>query len=364
MQEFVRLFLSFIMAMAVTSLLIPMWISVCNKWKLFDFPDSRKIHAPSIPTMGGLAIYAGVFMSFFLFADINQPNALRFVICASVLLFFTGFFDDLLDLPAKRKLVIQIIAAFIVVCGGTRISNLYGIVGINQIPVWAQYPVTMFFIIAVTNAYNLIDGIDGLAGGLGVIGSLTFGFSFLEFGQHDLATLSFCISGSLIGFLYYNFHPAKIFMGDTGSLLIGFILSALAVNLLSVNELSHSGSMLISPAFIAAILFVPLYDIFRVFVIRILNGDSPLKADRNHLHHMIIKQGFTHRGASFVLYFFSLSVILLQVTFSNININQFIILGICLAVLTLNTFTMQRLVWFWRKINRKAVKKLEVVLPD
>lgn len=360
MQEFVRVFLSFIMALAITSLLIPMWISVCNKWKLFDFPDSRKLHAPCIPTMGGLAIYGGVFMSFFLFADIEHPDVLRFLICASLLLFFTGFFDDLLDLPAQRKLLIQVIAAFIVVCGGTRISSFYGIIGLNELPIWAQYPVTMIFIISVTNAYNLIDGIDGLAGGLGVIGSLAFGFAFLEYRQLDFAILSFCISGALVGFLYYNFHPAKIFMGDTGSLLIGFILSSLAINLLAINETSHAGILLISPAFIASILFVPVYDIFRVFVIRLLNGDSPLKADRNHLHHMIIKQGLTHRGASLILYFFNLIIMLIQLVFNNINVNQFIILSICLAVLTMNTFTLRGVVWLWRKINGKAVKKLEI----
>ncbi|MGB3077296.1 MAG: MraY family glycosyltransferase, partial [Chitinophagales bacterium] len=288
MTNFIQFFLPFLIAMSITFLLVPMWIAVCNKLQLFDSPDSRKLHAPSIPTMGGLAIFAGIFMSFLLFGELTYMATLKYILCASILLFFTGFFDDLLDIPASRKLLIQVIASFIVVCDGTRITNFYGILGIHEIPVFMQYPVTLFFIIAITNAYNLIDGIDGLAGGLGLIGSATFGFLFLNFQREDLAILSFCISGSLIGFLFYNFHPAKIFMGDTGSLLIGFLLSSLAINLLSLNEMSTSGSLIISPALLASALFIPAYDIFRVFVIRLLNGDSPLKADRSHLHHMII----------------------------------------------------------------------------
>src|SRR4051812_29182521 len=109
MELFIMLFLSFIIAMAVTSLLIPMWISVCHKWNLFDSPDIRKLHAHQIPTMGGLAIYAGVFISFFLFADLQHMDNLRFLLCAGILLFFTGFFDDLLDIPASRKLAVQFI---------------------------------------------------------------------------------------------------------------------------------------------------------------------------------------------------------------------------------------------------------------
>ena len=250
MYEILHLFIAFLIALSVTYLIIPMWIEVCHKWKLFDFPDTRKLHAPCIPTMGGLAIFAGVFISFFLFAEIKHGEIIRYILCASLLLFFTGFFDDLVDLPASRKLFIQVIAAGIIVAGGSRISGFYGILGINQIPVWAQYPLTMLFVIGVTNAYNLIDGIDGLAGGLGAIAALCFGIMFFEYGYTDFAILSLCITGSLIGFLFYNFHPAKIFMGDTGSLLIGFIISALAVNLLSISEINHTALLTVSPSFI------------------------------------------------------------------------------------------------------------------
>lgn len=357
MQEYIRLTISFIIALAVTYLIIPLWIEVCNKWKLFDFPDTRKLHAPCIPTMGGLAIFAGIFISFFLLADIHQLASIRFIVCASLLLFFTGFFDDLLDLKATKKLFIQIVAAFIVVCGGSRIGNLSGIIGLHEIPVWSQYLITIMFVVSITNAYNLIDGIDGLAGGLGLIGSLAFGFMFLEYQYFDFAVLSFCISGSMVGFLIFNFHPAKIFMGDTGSLLIGFLLASLAVNLLSIIEIRQASLPTISPAFIAAVMFIPVYDIFRVLVIRLLNGDSPFKADRNHLHYMILRQGFTHRGASIILCAFNLLIILLQFLLTTIDVNLFILLTICIAVLTMNNFTIKRVKWVWTKLDPKAVKK-------
>ncbi len=349
MNDILQYLIPFACALIVTCALLPMWISVCKKWKLFDFPDTRKLHSPCIPTMGGLAIFGGVFMSFLLFANMDHNGHLRYLICATILLFFTGFFDDLLDIHATRKLIIQVVAALIVVVGGNRITSFYGIGGLNEIPVWAQYPVTMFFIIAVTNAYNFVDGIDGLASSLGIIGSAAFGVIFMLNGQSDFAILSFCLAGSLVGFLFFNFHPAKIFMGDTGSLLIGFVVSTLAVNILSIPEAAFAG-LAIRPAFIAAVLFIPVYDILRVFVIRLLNGDSPLKADRNHLHHMIIKQGFTHKGAAIILSVFNMLVIGLQLIFSDIDINQFIILSICSALLTLNTFSIHGAVWLFRKV--------------
>ncbi len=359
MGLFIKIFIPTLLALSITYLLIPLWISVCHKWKLFDFPDERKQHAPSIPTMGGLAIFAGIFMSFFLFADSLNIETIRYLLCGVLLLFFTGFFDDLLDLPAMKKLAIQVLAAVIVVAGGSRIGSFYGLFGIHAIPEWAQYAASIGFIIAVTNAYNLIDGIDGLAGSIGLISSLILGFIFLEYQQDMYAILSFCISGSLVGFLFYNFHPARIFMGDTGSLLIGFLLSTLSINLLQVNEMSHSGSVLISPSLIAAVLFIPIYDTLRVFVIRLLNGDSPIKADRNHLHHMIIRQGFTHKGAAILLSLFNLSVIAFEHFMGFLNVNLFLILTICISIITMNTFVLQFLIRVRKKFSGAAEKKLE-----
>lgn len=359
MREITLLFIPFVTALSITYLLIPLWISVCNKWKLFDFPDSRKMHAPSIPTMGGLAIFAGIFMSFFLFADSFHFDSIRYLLCASLLLFFTGFFDDMLDLPALKKLLIQVIAAIIVVTGGNKITNFYGLIGIDEIPTWLQYPISILFIVGITNAYNLIDGIDGLAGSIGLIGSFAFGLMFLAFGMDTYAILSFCIAGAMIGFLIFNFHPAKIFMGDTGSLLIGFILSNMAIFLLKINEFSHTESLLISPSQLVAVLFIPIYDMIRVFMIRLLNGDSPIKADRNHLHHMILKQGLTHKGATLLLCLFNLIILAIQHVLNFLDVNLFIILSTCLAILTMNTFMIRRIIYIRRKWLGVETKKLE-----
>lgn len=359
MSEIIILCAPFVLAITITVVLIPAWIKVCRQWKLFDKPDVRKHHAGTTPTMGGLAIFAGVFISFFIFSGDYEFDKLKFILGASILLFFTGFFDDLMNIPPYKKLVMQIIASLIIIAGGTRLTNMYGILGIYEIPVWLQVPVTLFIVLLFVNAFNFIDGIDGLAATLGIIISAIFGFLFFKHGQVDFALLCFCLTGALTGFLFFNFHPAKIFMGDTGSLVIGLLLISFAINLLGMNHLSEGEVVVISPSFIFAVLFIPIYDITRVSVIRMLNGDSPFKPDRNHIHHMILRQGFGHRGASFILAAFNLLMILLQYFLSSINVNGFIILSICAAVLTVNAFVMIQIAGLRNKYFSSPKKSFE-----
>ena len=343
----------------ITLMIIPSWIKVCRKWTLFEKPDDRKRHKESIPTMGGLAIYAGIMIAFLLLSTELSHQTIQYLITGSLILFFTGFFDDLLDLHALKKLGFQIIAAVIVAYGGVRFTNLYGFAGIYDIPLWLQYSVTVLFIVSITNAYNLVDGIDGLAGSLGIMASLIFGGLFYMFGYNDYAVLSFCISGALAGFLKYNFHPARIFMGDTGSLILGFLLATLAINLLSLAEIPNAKITIVSPALIAAVLFVPVYDVVRVSVIRILTGNSPLQADRNHVHHMIGARGFGQRVTTLIIVFINLLFVALAVFFSTMNINLFLLLSICTGMITINTLVMSKLAFWYGKmggrVNRKEI---------
>ncbi len=345
---------------AITLTIIPSWIKVCKKWNLFEKTDERKVHKESIPTMGGLAIFAGILISYLFLGQQISEHTIQFLIAASLILFFTGFFDDLLDMNAKKKLVLQIIASAVVAYGGIRINNLYGILGIYEIPIWLQYTITILFIVSITNAYNLVDGIDGLAGSLGLMSSLIFGGLFYQFKYIDYAILSFCMSGALIGFLKFNFHPAKIFMGDTGSLIIGFFLSTLAINLLDIKEIPNVKANFVSPALIAAVLFVPLYDVIRVCVIRILTGNSPLQADRNHVHHMIVAQGFGQRVTTTIIVAINLMIISFAILFRNMNINLFLLMSICLGMITINTLVMTKLAFIYGKlggrINQKSVR--------
>jgi UDP-GlcNAc:undecaprenyl-phosphate/decaprenyl-phosphate GlcNAc-1-phosphate transferase len=349
--------LPIVLSLLITIVIIPCWIRVCRKWNLFERPDDRKRHRHLVPTMGGLAIYAGIIISFLILGQDILGQPLKYLMAASVILFFTGFFDDLLDLPAIRKLFLQILAATLVTYAGIRITSMYGLFGIHELNGWIQYPVTILFIVGITNAYNLVDGIDGLAGTLGLLASLIYGVIFYHFGYSDFAILSFTVSGALLGFLCYNFHPAKIFMGDTGSLIVGFMLASMAVNLLTINSIPNSNVQGISPALIMSVLFVPVYDVLRVTVIRLLTGSSPLQADRNHVHYMITSQGFGQRATTFIIVLINLVIILLAIYFKNMNINFFLLMSLCFGLIIINTMVMSRLAWLYRRAGGNVHSK-------
>ncbi len=291
--------LPFAMAMMISIVLIPLWITICRRWKLFDEPDNRKHHSAITPSMGGIAIFAGIFISFLVFADIYDHNKLRYLFGSLLLLFFTGFFDDLMDIPPSRKMILQAISATIIYYSGFKITSLDGLLWLHEIPFVLQFPLTLIFIMMFTNAYNFIDGVDGLAAFVGVIITSYFGALFFHYGKTDYAVLSFCVTGALLGFLFFNFSPAKIFMGDTGSLVIGFLIAVLAIELL--NSGIAQPEIAPNPVLLISILFVPLYDITRVFIIRILNGTSPFRADRNHMHHLLLGFGFGHRSVALIM---------------------------------------------------------------
>lgn len=326
-----------LLAMCICAAIIPVWIKICHNWHLFEQTNERKIHTSSIPSMGGLAIFAGMCISYLLFSCIEGIAIDGMIMTSLFILFFTGFFDDLHDLPAMLKFTIQIACASLIAAGGTKFTSLFGLAGMNEIPVMMQIPVTVLFIVLVTNAFNLIDGIDGLAGMLGLMGSFLFGILFYVYEQPSFALLSFALAGSLAGFLLYNFQPAKIFMGDTGSLITGFILAVQAVALLQ----SGTGTaMHVQPAVIFAVLFIPVYDVIRVIMIRVLTRRSPFSADRNHIHHMMIGVGFSHRTATLCILFISTFFFMMALLFESMNINLFVVLCFCAGMIIMNKTVM------------------------
>lgn len=338
-QDFIQFVVPFGLALVLTTVLLPLWISICRKWHLFDEPDSRKHHSQLIPSMGGIAIFAGMFIAFLVFANITEYTKLRYLLGGVLILFFTGFFDDLMNVPAGKKFAFQLIAACVIYFGGFRIFTLLGFAGIGEIPMVFGFPLTLLVVSMFTNAYNFIDGIDGLATSLGIIISASLGTLFIMVGRVDFATLSFCITGSLTGFLIFNFAPARIFMGDTGSLIVGFLLIVLGIELYSVIVTSPEYE--VNPAVIAAIFFVPAFDIARVIVIRVLKGKSPFHPDRNHLHHKLLSLGFGHAGATLILCAFASSVILLQFVLNDYSVITFMLIATMYALLFTNIRTMQ-----------------------
>ena len=337
-MELVYLTTPFAFAIIVTLVLVPLWISVCRKWNLFDEPDNRKHHMVLTPSMGGIAIFCGVFCSFLVFGQINDDTKLQYLLGSVLILFFTGFFDDLINVPPFKKLILQSASAIIAFYGGFRLQNLDGFLGIYEIPLALQLPLTLWAVVLFTNAYNFIDGVDGLAGSLGVIMSSAFGAIFYHYGLYDFAILSFCFTGALLGFLYYNFSPAKIFMGDTGSLVIGFTTAILAIELLNAGVANPAEA--VPTSYILAVLFLPVFDFVRVFIMRLISGSSPFKADRNHIHHMILGHGFGHRSVAFMMAGFSLMIL----SFHQLNLylkDELILLtNIIMALLFFNQKTM------------------------
>lgn len=292
--DFKSALLTFVTAFTVSLLSIPPIIAFIKKYHLFDVPDQRKEHQQPIPTMGGIAIFFGMFFSLLLWFPFQYESAQVAFFFSVIVLFGLGIMDDLRDLSAKYKFIIQIGLASLIALAGVRVTSLDGILGIGDLPLVSQYFFTVLAIVAITNAFNLIDGIDGLAGGLGFMSLVTLGLFLTLAGDVNTALIAFAMAGGLMAFLYFNFNPARIFMGDTGSLVLGFVTAVLAIRLLQVNQSATKPILEHAPSFVLGVVLIPIFDTIRVFATRIWHGKSPFVADRIHLHHLLTNQGFSH----------------------------------------------------------------------
>jgi UDP-N-acetylmuramyl pentapeptide phosphotransferase/UDP-N-acetylglucosamine-1-phosphate transferase len=296
--------------------------------------------------MGGIGIFLGLLMAVpFLSFSIEMITVLASV----VILFVAGFYDDVYDMKSMVKLFIQLACAVGLYFSGFKIDNLHGIFGINQLPEFSAFMITIFFIAGVTNAFNLLDGIDGLAGGISVINSLFFGAIFLLNKQVSFAILAFALSAAILGFLRYNYHPAKIFMGDTGSLFLGLLMSVFVIKIFQTNT---SGEESISIAIV--LIFLPAFDTLRLFLQRILKNKSPFLADKNHLHHLVLKVVPSHAYATIIICLFHgalLSFIFLGQLIVNEN-RLLTLLVILLALLICTFLSLIIIVSFSQKIQK------------
>lgn len=313
---------SFITAFIIAIIFIPVLIILVNRYKLLDKPNNRKEHTTPIPTMGGIAIALGFLCSYLLWIPITW-DAVNISFALGVMVLLTlGMMDDIKDVPARYKFIVQIAVAALLAISGLRVQDFGGIMGIHQLPIAAQYTITIFIIVGITNAYNLIDGINGLAGGLAFMGLVTLGI-FLQLGGNTTGCLlAFALAGGILGFLYFNLDPAKIFMGDTGSLLLGFVIAVLTIQLMNSNIVLPNGMPLHEPVVALGIVLIPVFDTARVFLQRIWQGGSPFVADRTHLHHYFTNKGVGHAITTGSIIFINGIVlfIALQVQLKNPNI--------------------------------------------
>lgn len=314
MPDILDILLTASVSFIISFLSIPVVLQIADQKKLYDIPDERKVHTHAIASLGGVGIFGGFLLASLL--SIQGYSEFQYFFAAAVVIFFLGLKDDLVVLSATKKFIGQMIAASILIhLGGIRLDSMYGVLGFEKLPEAFALAMSYLTIIVVINSFNLIDGIDGLAASLGITAMLIFGTYFFINGYQAYALLAYALTGSLVAFLIFNHHPAKIFMGDSGSLMIGLISSILVIKFINV---AHNPATLVPLDAAAAIgfsiLVVPLLDTLRVFSIRIFNGRSPFYPDRNHIHHLLLGWGLGHAAVTLVCVGINIAFVVLAYT--------------------------------------------------
>jgi UDP-GlcNAc:undecaprenyl-phosphate GlcNAc-1-phosphate transferase len=314
MQNVIYLAATFIIALVISLYAVPIVIKIAHSLNLFDNPNSRSSAKSPIPTLGGIAIFLSFIFASTVGLSRNEMPELIYIVTSIILMFFVGLKDDILTLSPWKKLIAQLITASIIVfLAKIQFTNLHGFLGIGEIGMIPGTILSFFAIIVIINAFNLMDGIDGLAAGLSMLAAIAFGSWFYISGHVNYAILSVSLVGSIAGFFYYNLYGKenKIFMGDTGSLVLGTIMSIIVIQFNEFNiDQSQPFAMASAPAISFGILIYPLADTLRVFVIRIIQFKSPFDADKNHLHHRLLTLGFSHKKATYTIISMNLLFIL------------------------------------------------------
>jgi UDP-GlcNAc:undecaprenyl-phosphate GlcNAc-1-phosphate transferase len=325
-NNYILLASAFFSSLILTYVFIPSIIKVAEIKHLFDEEDVRKSHEGVVPTLGGVGIFAGFIIGFCLFATFISPQSdadkvyeIKYVLAAMCFMFMLGSKDDIVELVHTKKFVGQIFAAsMVVILGDIRITSLYGLFDISQIGYVFSVLLTITTIIFIVNAFNIIDGINTLSASLGILSLVAFGSWFYYYGFIDYAIMAMAMMGALVAFIRFNYTPARIFMGDSGSLSIGLLMAILAIQFIEKNEVEllrgatariHIAA---APAMAVAVLIIPLFDTLRAFTLRILHKKSPFVADRNHIHHRIIDLGFSHIQATALLILVNIIIIIIS----------------------------------------------------
>lgn len=316
--------LSFLVVLIITQPLIKLAITI----GLVDQPNHRKVHKQPIPLIGGLSIFIASSLALGLLLPFKPEIYSHMSIYISiVLLLIVGVIDDQFEIRAILKLAVQLALAHVVYSAGIRIESMYGIFGVHGLSEWMQYALTIFIITGVVNAFNLMDGIDGLAAGLALLGFSVFSILAYLTGQYDLLLVYLTIIGALASFLRFNLSKRnKAFMGDAGSLIIGFILVVSAIKLLQASQ--NTSTISTVAIGVIAVLIVPVFDALRVFRRRMKAGKSPFSSDKTHLHHLILFSGLNHKPAT-------IGILLIVLALLSLGYLSYNIVGINLALISM-----------------------------
>ena len=301
----------------IANRIYPPLIWTLRQKHLMDEPDHRSTHGEITPTMGGVGIHISFTFTLIIFTAVlglgnTDLITVLSLMGATMILLFLGVKDDLVAVTPKKKIMGQIVAAAIVVLlADIRVFSFEGLMGIGVLPYSVSMLFSIFVFVVMINAFNLIDGVDGLAGGIALVVSAAFGVFFLLNENPLFVLVSFILIGAIIGFLRYNLSDNnKIFMGDTGSMVVGFLLSFQALAFLELNAMETAQfSVSNGPVIVLAVLSYPIMDTIRVFVLRIRDGRSPFSADRNHIHHRLLRLGMKHTQVTLLLVFVNVFII-------------------------------------------------------
>jgi len=336
-SHFVTLIINFITAFVISYMSVKPIVEMTHSKGLADLPNDRTSHDNPTATLGGIAIFSGFIFASLLFPPFGTLMEMRYIIAGVLLMFFIGMKDDIFVIAPLSKLGAQIVAAIIIVdFADIRLTSLHGFLGITDVNYHFSLYLTIFVVIVIINAFNLIDGIDGLAAGIGVVCSVTFGIWFYLSGQFEFAFLTAALAGALVGFLWFNLFGKKnkIFMGDTGSLVLGFLIAVFAIQFNQSNiGIEGHYHIFASPAVSFSILIIPLFDTLRVFIIRIYHRQSPFKADKTHMHHKLLELGFSHAQSTAIIVFVNIIFILIGFSLQKIGIIYLMLIVLSLSML-------------------------------
>jgi UDP-GlcNAc:undecaprenyl-phosphate GlcNAc-1-phosphate transferase len=302
-------------SLVMVLILVPGLKNLAFRIGLVDKPNHRKLHDDSVPLTGGIAIALGTALSLLVnntFMEAFQENI--YMLSAALLLLIVGALDDRADIRPIYRLVIQFGCAYMIAASGLRISSLYGVFGIGEIPASLQYGLTIFVIVGVVNAFNLMDGIDGLAGSLAIVGLIVFSVLSYAFGRYEYTIVFIALIGAILGFLRFNLSKNKIFMGDGGSLFLGFILVVSGIRLIELTNTYQNIDQSLILLIVISIFLVPVLDSIRVYAGRMSQGISPFSADKSHLHHLFLLTGLTHKFTTLAIVFSA--ILLVGITIS------------------------------------------------
>lgn len=321
--------LPLMVATMISLIMTPLVRKFSIKIGAVDIPkDDRRVHKTAMPLMGGLAIYISVLLSSIYFLPLNRQTIA--ILIGGTLVLISGMVDDLKEMSPKMKLAFQILASLVVIIGGVRINfitNPFSEIGFLFDLGWLSIPISLFWLVGITNTLNLIDGLDGLSAGVATISSLAFMMVASKFDNSPVVILSAILAGACLGFLPYNFNPASIFMGDTGALFLGFMLAALSIEgvMKSVATIA-----IVVPI---VILGVPIFDTTFAIFRRLISGQSIMSADKGHLHHRLLARGFSQRQTVLSLYLVSSIFGGLAVWLARVNSVRAVYLAVVLFII-------------------------------